>query len=121
MSKQNLSATVSTPAIVSGLDEYGPEHVSTATETKVVSFRMRDIDGLEGNRNNVITVRVSCPKKVGSIAERNWSLYGDGTVTVAAFVKSYPKQDGGVTRARASLLWDLNHGFVTVGTVGAKA
>lgn len=83
-----------------------------------VKCTMAMIDRLAGNRNNFINVlSPTGNKKPGSIAARNYSLYGSvgsPSVTVADFVKSYPVQDGGVTRARASLLWDIERGFVAI-------
>lgn len=84
-------------------------------------WKMKDIDALAGGRNNfIIVIDATGDKKARSIAEKNYPLYGkvgEPTVTVQGFIKSYPTQDGGVTRARASLLWDLDRGFVKVTTL----
>lgn len=82
-------------------------------------YRMKDIDALEGGRDLYIKVMVPNPKKPGSIAYNNWFLYGDESlngpdVTVKQFIKSYPKDDRGVDRARASLIWDLNREFIKI-------
>ena len=83
------------------------------------NFRMKDIDALETNRQAVIYVlQDENVKMPDSIARRNHKLYGNGTVTVAAFIKNYPRNDGGVTRARGSLLWDLNRNII--GIVGVN-
>jgi hypothetical protein len=84
------------------------------------------IDAMAGRRNNFIVVMVDNPKKPDSIASRNWHLYGTKgkpTVTVAEFLRGgdnpyYPARDNGVTRARASLLWDLQRNFVRIEEIG---
>lgn len=100
------------------LNEYGPEiypAAVTATKPAKVKCTMAMIDKLsEGRANYICVMNPTGNKKPGSIAARNYTLYGNGSVTVAAFIKSYPLQDGGVTRARASLLWDIERGFVTI-------
>lgn len=84
----------------------------------VIQYHMSDIDGLAGGRDNwILAVRGSEGKKPGSVAQRNYHLYGQvgvPMVTIEEYISSYPHQDGGVARARASLLWDLNHGAVRI-------
>lgn len=89
-----------------------PSAIVANAQPPRVKCTLKMIDVLEGNRSNVVTVLVANPKKPGSIAHRNFGLY-EGK-TVAAFLASYPTQDGGKTRARASLLWDIERGFVGV-------
>lgn len=100
-------------------------HVETATvaatatvKEAVPHYTLRLIDSLAAGRNNFIeVVHPTGNKKPGSIAERNYPLYGapgKPTVTVANFMKNYPTVDGGVTRARSSLLWDLQRKFVKI-------
>lgn len=89
-----------------------PPAVTQAKPDKV-RCTLKMIDVLEGNRSNTITVLVANPKKPGSIAHRNFALY-DNEPTVAGFLNGYPRNDGGKTRARASLLWDIERGFVGV-------
>jgi hypothetical protein len=97
--------------------------VATPVATKkaqLANHKMREIDAMEAARGAYIHVLVPCPKKPGSIAERNWGIYGEvgkPTVTVAAFIRAYPKDDRGTDRARASLLWDWNRGFIAIGPV----
>ena len=100
-------------------NEYGPVIYEAKPAAKQkIKCTMAMIDRLAGERNNFI--RVMNPtgnKKPGSIAARNYSLYGkvgEPTVTVRDFIKAYPLQDGGVTRARASLLWDIERGFIKI-------
>lgn len=84
----------------------------------VVQYRMADIDGLPSGREcMVLAVRGSEGKKPGSVAQRNYHLYGQvgvPQVTVEEYISSYPQEDGGVARARASLLWDMDHGNVRI-------
>lgn len=85
----------------------------TQAKPDKVRCTLKMIDVLEGNRSNTITVLVANPKKPGSIAHRNFALYNNEP-TVAGFLNGYPRNDGGKTRARASLLWDIERGFVGV-------
>ena len=81
------------------------------------SWNVTMIDRSAGGRNNLIIVFQPNPKKPGSKADLNWGLYGKlgkPTVTVDAFLKSYPAADGGLTRARASLAYDINYGYVGI-------
>lgn len=80
-------------------------------------YRMGDIDALEGGRDNLLLVVRENPKKLGTKAHRNYGLYGltaQPSVSVADYIRSYPEADGGPTRARLSLLWDLNHSHVRI-------
>ena len=88
-----------------------------ATRTVMHDYKLKDIDALEGGRDNYILVMVENPKKPDSIAFNNWYLYGNRgqpSVTVKQFIKSYPKGDRGVDRARASLIWDLNRELIRI-------
>lgn len=81
------------------------------------AYRMRDIDQLEGGRDNLLLVIRANPKKLGTRAYRNYGLYGEvgsPSVSVAEFFQRYPSSEGGVARARISLLWDLNHSLVRI-------
>lgn len=83
-----------------------------ALEAAKASWTVTRVDRLAGGRTNTIRVNVANPKKPGSAAHRNYGLY-DGA-TVETFLKAYPAADGGLGRARASLAWDLNYGYVSV-------
>lgn len=94
----------------------GPKAAQARAATKQ-SWTVTRLDRLAGGRNNVILVHVANPKKPGTHASDNWSLYGKigvPTVTVDDFLKSYPASAGGLTRARTSLAWDINYGYVSV-------
>lgn len=91
----------------------GPR-AAAAREAAKTSWSVTRIDRLAGGRSCLIRPNVACPKKPGSIAHANWSLYGDGEVSVAAFLSSYPADQGGLGRARTSLAWDLNYGYVSI-------
>lgn len=110
------------------MNEYGPEIYASVTPTASVTIgpraaQARDasktnwtvtkIDRLAGGRANRLRVNVANPKKPGSIAHRNWGLYGNDT-SVDAFLRAFPAGDGGLGRARSSLTWDLNYGYVSV-------
>lgn len=117
------TVTKSAPSAIETLvQRFKPGTVTTAVETPAKRWTIGSIEAMAGKRNNFVCVRVENPKKPGSIAHRNWSLYGkvgQPSVTVAQFLRGgdvpyYPAKDGGVTRARQSLLWDLDRGFVTI-------
>lgn len=79
-------------------------------------YTLRLIDSFAAGRNNFICVMVDCPKKPDCIAEKNWPLYGmigKPTVTVGQFMKD-ERVIGGTNRARASLLWDIQRGYITI-------
>ena len=102
------------------LNEYGPVIYTKAAKAKPERKRytMAMIDRLAGDRNNFIRVlHPTGDKKPGCIAQRNYYLYGklgEPSVTVRDFIKSYPLQDGGVTRARNSLIWDLERSYIVI-------
>ena len=95
---------------------FGPK-AAQRRDTLKQSWNVTMIDRSAGGRNNLIIVFQPNPKKPGSKADTNWHLYGKigkPTVTVETFLKAYPTLDGGLTRARASLAYDINYGYVGI-------
>ena len=110
---QATTQTQTTPSLRYGV---GP-NASKARASEGATVTVTKIDRLAGGRANLVRVNVANPKKPGSIADRNWSLYGklgESTVSVATFLKAYPAADGGLGRARASLAYDINYGYVSI-------
>lgn len=108
-----MTVTNQTVANVTPANQIARKGNRNIVETQ--KWTMARIDALPGGRGNFIRVMVDNPKQAGSIASRNFGLYGKldtPSVTVAEFVKSYPSKDGGVTRAERSLTWDLDRGIV---------
>lgn len=93
----------------------GPK-ANAAREQAKQTWSVVKLDRLTGGRGNRILVMVANPKKPGSMADRNWPLYGktgEPTVTVEQFLKN-PAVEGGLSRARVSLAYDLNYGYVKI-------
>lgn len=101
----DLNALIATMAPGSKVASLRADHKATWTVTR--------IDRLAGGRSLTIKAVVANPKKAGSAADRNWSLYETG-LSVQAFIDAYPVNDGGKGRARTSLAWDLNYGYVVI-------
>lgn len=90
----------------------GPKR-ATLLATHKAGWTVTRIDRLAGGRGLTVKAVVTNPKKPGTAADRNWPLYTSG-LTVGAFIDAYPTEDGGKARARTSLAWDLNYGYVTI-------
>lgn len=116
-----MSVTTNAPAFIppsATVTDYGigPKAAQKRDASKA-NWSVTRIDRLSGGRNNLILVCVTNPKKPGSKADTNWGLYGkqdNATVPVGDFLKAYPGEDGGLSRARASLAYDLNYGYVKI-------
>jgi hypothetical protein len=101
---------MSVTVVNEALDEFGP--VLYQAQETAAKFTLATIDAMEGSRQCKIRVLVACPKKPGSIAEALWPLY-DGQPTVAEFLARMTASHSR-SRARASLLWDLQRRFVQI-------
>ena len=113
-------------AYAQGIDTVMARTLPKDSKGKAVneSHKMSHVDAMESARGNYIVVLVDNPKKPGSIASRNWGIYGrkgQPTITVAKYMETYPQDDRGVNRARASLLWDWDRRFIAIVTYRAGA
>lgn len=68
----------------------------------------------------ITVVAKTSPKKTGSKAREIWDLYKDG-MTVEDLLKAAEATKGGAAYAKACMIWDTRHGFITVGPAAAPA
>lgn len=119
MDMDTLSARFASPA--SPMLDIAPAVTARRGNVRdLPAMKISHVKALERMPNAYILVHVgSDVKQAGSIAEANWGLYGklgEPTVTVNAFVTSYPNtpQRRGVDRARDSIQWDVVRGYISI-------
>lgn len=115
-------ATTNTPAVAPAVAV--PESkVSAKVQARreaEKALRSKKVD-IDAKGATVTVVKDSCPKKSGSKAAKVWSLYATGKTTEAILKEAegldFEKAE---SYARACLIWDDRHGFITV-TAEVKA
>lgn len=119
MDMDTLSARFVTPASPM-LDVAAPVTARRGNTRDLPVMQIAHVKTLERNANAYILVHVGPDvKKFQSIAYLNWGLYGrlgEATVTVNAYVTSYPDTPTrrGVDRARDSIAWDVVRGYISI-------
>lgn len=68
----------------------------------------------------IATVQATSPKKAGSKAREVWDLYKPG-MTVEDLLKQAEATKGGRSYAQACIVWDVRHGFITLGVAEQPA